>query len=372
VSFYGDLNPDSPLSSRWKDDEAGRLRTIDGLLGLRAAFREEETAPPPRSMGTLLLGTWNLREFDSATWGARIEESYAYIAEIIERFDLVAVQEVRSLVALHHLIDRLDSHWEYLVSDVTEGKAGNQERLAYLYDTRKVRFLGMAGELVLPPVQSGKTTKPSQQVARTPLMAAFQVGWTKFVLNTVHIVYGSSSAVPPARVEEIKQVAKFLRARTEDPSEDIHNFILLGDFNIFALGDATMKALTDDGGFTIPSDIETIEGSNLTGKMKYDQIAFRSREGHFESTGKAGVINYYAHVFKDDEATAYRPYIDAYIKAQHDAGKKSPKEPTSDKAAVSQYKTWRTYQMSDHRPLWAEFRVDFSDDYLKDARTAVK
>jgi hypothetical protein len=25
---------------------------------------------------------------------------------------------------------------------------------------------------------------------------------------------------------------------------------------------------------------------------------------------------------------------------------------------------WRTYQMSDHLPLWAEFRIDFSDEYL--------
>jgi endonuclease/exonuclease/phosphatase family metal-dependent hydrolase len=370
VSSYVDLNRANLSSARWKGDEAGRLRTIDNLLGLRAAFREDETTPPPRSMGTLLLGTWNLREFDSATWGARIEESYAYIAEIIERFDLVAVQEVRSLAALHHLLERLDPNWSYIVSDVTEGKAGNQERLAYLYDTRKVRFLGMAGELVLPPVQSGKKTIPAQQVARTPLMAAFQVGWTKFVLTTVHIVYGSGTPEPAARVEEIEQVAKFLRARTEDPSEDIHNFILLGDFNIFTLGDTTMDALTGAGDFTIPAQIATIEGSNLTGDKKYDQIAYRSREGRFEATGNAGVINYYAHVFKDEDAAAYRPYIDAYIKAQHDIGKKSPKDPSSDKAAVSQYKTWRTYQMSDHRPLWAEFRVDFSDDYLKEARSS--
>ena len=28
------------------------------------------------------------------------------------------------------------------------------------------------------------------------------------------------------------------------------------------------------------------------------------------------------------------------------------------------YNQWRTYQMSDHLPLWAEFRIDFSDEYL--------
>jgi hypothetical protein len=28
------------------------------------------------------------------------------------------------------------------------------------------------------------------------------------------------------------------------------------------------------------------------------------------------------------------------------------------------YPTWRTYQMSDHLPMWVEVRVDFGDDCL--------
>jgi hypothetical protein len=57
------------------------------------------------------------------TWGLRIPESYAYIAEVVDRFDLVAVQEVRAdLKALEALRSRLGKHWAYLVSDVTEAK----------------------------------------------------------------------------------------------------------------------------------------------------------------------------------------------------------------------------------------------------------
>ncbi len=367
MPYYGDLNPNGPLDPAWKADEGGRQRTVKNLAALRGAFDNGEGMPPPRTFQSLLLGTWNLRELDSPTWGLRIPESYAYMAEIIARFDLVAVQEVRSdLQALKQLCHRLGHHWSYLVSDTTAGKAGNQERLAFLYDTRKVRFLGMAGELVLPPVKSGGKEIPATQVARTPLMAAFQVGWTKFVLTTVHIVYGEKTAEPVARIEEIKQVAEFLKKRTEDPTEPIHNFIVLGDFNIFAEGDKTMKALTEAGDFSIPEQIASIPGSNLTGERKYDQIAYRSREGRFEATGKAGVFDYYRHVFTADDSATYRPYIDRYIKERHAAGKKSPKEPTTDAARLSQFKTWRTYQMSDHLPLWAEFRVDFSDQYLQE------
>jgi hypothetical protein len=43
---------------------------------------------------------------------------------------------------------------------------------------------------------------------------------------------------------------------------------------------------------------------------------------------------------------------------------KSPKQPTTDSGRRNQYLTWRTYQLSDHLPLWAEFDVDFSDEYL--------
>jgi len=190
---YADLDPRGRLGPEWAADEPARTRAIERLLALREALRTQ--GPPPRSPGTLVLGTWNLREFDSGSWGLRLPESYAYIAEVMDRFDLVAIQEVRSdLQALQQLQQRLGPDWSYLVSDVTEGKAGNRERLAFLYDTTKVRFLGIAGELVLPPVTKGGIDVPAQQVARTPLMATFQVGWTKFVLATVHILYGEDSA----------------------------------------------------------------------------------------------------------------------------------------------------------------------------------
>jgi endonuclease/exonuclease/phosphatase family metal-dependent hydrolase len=373
VPYYADLNPlTTRLGRDWAADEPARKRVATRLLALRKALREDVGAPPPRSLETLVLGTWNLREFDSETWGKRIPETYAYIAEVIDRFDMVALQEVRSdLRALDELRSRLGRHWQYLVSDVTEGRAGNQERLAFLYDTAKVRFLGIAGELVLPPVAAGGAEVPAQQVARTPLMAAFQVGWTKFVLATVHILYGADDAEPIGRIEEIRQVARFLRDRTDDPTERIRNFIVLGDFNIFSDTDKTMLALTQDGGFTVPEGVKSIPGTNVSiDKKKYDQIAFRSRGARFESTGRAGAFDYYGHVFTDEDADVYRPYIDRYIADRAAEGFKSPKAPATPATARTQYRTWRTYQMSDHLPLWAEFRVEFSDDYLAEIASA--
>jgi endonuclease/exonuclease/phosphatase family metal-dependent hydrolase len=365
MPFYRDLKPSQDQAAT-RQTQTARRRTIAHLLGLRKALNTDAGAPPPRGFGTLLLATWNLREFDLATWGLRLPESYAYMAEIIDRFDLVAVQEVREdLAALGELLRRLGPSWDYIASDVTEGKAGNRERLAFLYDKRKVRFLGIAGELVLPPVTAGKDVRPATQIARTPLMAAFQVGWTKFVLTTVHILYGSSSREPVARVEEIRQVARFLRERADAAIDHTGNMLLLGDFNIFAKGDKTYAALVDEG-FTIPDEIDTIPGSNVSKNKKYDQIAYRARPARFEATGRAGVFDFFEYVFTDAESNVYRSSINAYIKQRQAEKKTSPKPPKDQAAATTQYRTWRTYQMSDHLPLWAEFRVDFSEDYLNE------
>jgi len=366
LPYYADLNPKGRVGAEWVADPDARARTVTCLGALRQALAADSDAPPARNLSTLVLATWNLREFDSAKWGARLPEAYAYIAEIFDRFDLVAVQEVREdLAALHRLLGRLGPDWTFIVSDVTEGRGGNGERLAFVYDMRKVRFLGMAGELVLPPLRRGQTSVPATQVARTPFMASFQVGWTKFVLATVHILYGDKTAEPIARVEEIRQVARFLRDRTETKTEAIRNLIVLGDFNIFASGDATMKALTEEGGFTIPAELTRIPGSNVPKNKKYDQIACRSRQHRFQATGNAGVFDFYKYVFTVDEERTYRRYLDAYIDERRAAGKKTPTKAADEPARRRQYGDWKTYQMSDHLPLWAEFRVDFADEYLK-------
>ncbi|MEO1334510.1 MAG: hypothetical protein AAFV29_02665, partial [Myxococcota bacterium] len=37
-------------------------------------------------------------------------------------------------------------------------------------------------------------------------------------------------------------------------------------------------------------------------------------------------------------------------------------------ALTRYYNTWRTFQMSDHLPMWVEIKVDFTNDYLNSLR----
>jgi len=141
---------------------AQKQRVVSGMQRLRECFHAKGE-PPLRTMDdTVIIATWNLREFGKSKFGYRGPEPYYYIASIIDRFDLVALQEIRSLYALQHLCGLLGSHWNYLITDVTLGPGGNAERMAYLYDNRKVRFSGLAAELVL---LHRLTTSPTSSAA---------------------------------------------------------------------------------------------------------------------------------------------------------------------------------------------------------------
>lgn len=331
-------------------DAATRKRTVDGLKRLRGAL---STALPARTASdTLLLATWNIREFDSGKLGYRAEEPYFYIAEILSRFDLIAIQEVRDgLYPLQVLQRLLGSWWDFIVTDVTLGTSGNSERMAYLYDRRKVSFTGLAAELVLPKVNGAKTEPV--QMARSPYIAGFRAGWAYLTLATVHIYYGESVAVDPRRLEEItafgKTLAKYAGKLSSAPQYEPggtpvrDNLIALGDFNIFNRKDVTMEALTA-AGFRVPEALQSVPGSNVAKDRHYDQIAYFKELAHLTPTGKAGVFDFYEQVYRMEDEALY-------------AAERAAKPGRN-------FKDWRTYRMSDHLPMWIEFGIDDGDAYL--------
>lgn len=331
-------------------DQQERQRIVDKLLRLRKQLNDD--IPAKTAEETLLLATWNIREFGDN----RRTESLYYIAEIISRFNLVAIQEVSSnLKGLEDLMKILGNGWDYIVTDSVEGSAGGGERTAFIYDTNKIFFRNLAGEIVLPP---NLLIQGDSQFARTPYCVAFQAGWFKFHLTTVHIYFGKSGKIDPKRVEEIATIAKFLTKRGKKENT---SYILLGDFNIPKCGDVAMRAL-EDNGFHIPDCIK--EHPTDLGKSKhYDQIAFnlkleKSMTVFSESEQKAGAFDFTKSVYTPEDVDIYSQYFDE----KYRVGK-------SDKDIEKYYLSkWRTFQMSDHLPLWVELKIDFSDQYLKRIR----
>lgn len=85
MAFYYSFRNEPPDAQR---------RTAEGLLKLRAQLERE--VPRGSIADTLLVATWNLREFDSEKYGFRTCESLHYIAEIVSHLDIVAIHGVRA------------------------------------------------------------------------------------------------------------------------------------------------------------------------------------------------------------------------------------------------------------------------------------
>ena len=328
-------------------DEEMRKRLIGKLLTLRKQI--DVQIPQKTATDTMLIATWNIREFG----GNKSIESLYYIAEILSRFDLIAIQEVSAnLEGLSKTLSLMGSQWDYIVTDSTDGGAGGGERMAFVYDKSKIKFKNMAGELVLP---KEKLIGDQLQFARTPFCVAFQAKWFKFRLATVHIYYGKSTGIDSRRLEEIDSVAAYLskRAKKEDES-----YILLGDFNIVKTSDATMKAL-EKNGFFIPDSIKQ-HPTDLGQTKHYDQIAFHFKLSDTmtvfsENAQRAGAFNFTESVYTKDDMELYRNFFP----------QKTIEGKTEAELQKYYLSSWRTFQMSDHLPMWAELKIDFSDQYLE-------
>lgn len=329
-----------------------KKRTIANLQKLRKYLHAN--VPKSHLDENLILATWNIREFDSGTYGTRLNESFYYIAEIIAVFDLVALQEVnKDLDALERLMWLLGDDWSYVISDTTEGDKGNDERIAYLYNNRKVHFGGLAGELVLPnakeviddPDNEGKKKTiytPISQIWRTPLICGFKAGWAKFMLCNVHIQWGESEL---GRKKEIDHIANFIKTRTEDETAWARKLILLGDFNIADVDSDSYKMLRE-AEYECPAAHKTITTTVGKKKAQYDRIFVRERKDGIKIEA-GGTIPLFDLLFTDEEKDVYKDMM------KTKAGKPAKK-----------YNHWRTHQLSDHQPLWVAFKIDYADEYL--------
>ncbi len=313
---------------------------VEQRLGtLRVAL---DAVVPPKTASNLLIATWNLRAFGGLTpkWQAGPDDSpkrdwfaAACIAEVISRFDVAAIQEVRrDTTALRFVLDRLGIDWRVIVSDVTEGAAGNGERLTFLYHSGRVQPSGLVGEIVLPPSVASPEgalgpERPLEQFARSPYAAGFARGSARFVLTTVHVLWGGSAA---DRLPEITAFAGWMRDWADRPNDWNENLLVLGDFNLDRLDDPLFEAFVSTGLWP-PVELNGVPRTvfdNDKSRHFYDQIAwFSDTSGapllrSLAYAQRAGSFDFVPHVFRQLNRTEV---------------------------------SWR---ISDHYPLWVEFDVD--------------
>jgi endonuclease/exonuclease/phosphatase family metal-dependent hydrolase len=355
---------------RFDIDKNERPRVVKNLLALSEQL--DRDIPGKDANDNLILGTWNIRDLGKQNrrgYGARIPESHFYIAEVLSRFDFVAVQEVNDLPEWLQIMDILGPHFDYIATDVTDtALGGNGERLTYLWDKRKVWFQKIAGEIVLPasmlisktevqPENGDDALIAGKQFRRTPFSASFQAGWFKFDICTVHLYYGEASGSKlQERIEEINAIAKYLAERAQEALKKDRAIILLGDFNIVHPDHKTMQALTSNG-FVVPKALA--KPTNIDKTKHYDQIAFMTDKNileYVEKKSNAGIFEIFESVFRDDAVEEYK----AAARLSSNGKNKKDGDPIND-----YYLDWRTYQMSDHKPMWVRLQVNNSKSYLE-------
>lgn len=307
---------------------------VEDVVRLRRRIRSSGV-PAKVSDHNLLIATWNIRQFgDGFTeWQEnpgspkRNLRAMVYLAEIIKCFDVIAIQEVkRNTVGVRLLLERfLGSNWGMILSDVTAGSEGNSERLAFIYDKRRVEPSGLAGEIVLPALAEGN---PQEQFDRTPYLVGFKTEKEKFVLLTAHIKYGD---LPAERIPEISSLSEFIadeiRARATAETEE-QNLIVLGDFNIDERGENPLFKAFVATGLMVPPQLLNRRTTYNTDAKYYDQIAWFTGELGLNYQNRAGVVDFVGAVFKEF----------------------TPQE--------------MSHRVSDHFPLWVEFIIDRSNEQM--------
>jgi hypothetical protein len=110
---------------------------------------------PERTPDTALVATWNLANLGAQQ---RRDEDRSLIAEVISWFDLVAIQECRENFSdLFDLQFKLGPDYKVLMSDAS----GNNERMSFLYDSRKLTALEEVGEIAFPPSEYKTSSSPA-------------------------------------------------------------------------------------------------------------------------------------------------------------------------------------------------------------------
>lgn len=370
--WYNDLRPDSELfNDRYslimidKEDNYNRMmtqldrkRTIPNLLKLREGIKEKI---PAKTVDTnLLLCSWNIKNF--GTLKDRTAESLYYIAEIINAFDIVSVQEINSdLSDFKKVLRLLGSHWKYTLSDVTEGNSGNDERFGFIYDSRRVTHSGLSGEIVISPEMIENNATISQ-LKRTPTFTGFESGWRKFSIVSLHLHPGEGTDNKAIRKEEVRLLMEILKEKMEDSAYEDRNMIILGDTNLYDNDDDIVKLITDEG--FEESDGLIGKFTNTSLNQIYDRI-FLNVDDYFkiakDANGKekGGVFNLFEYVYIDalSEISSYHELMELH---------KEDSSTLTDSAAFRSYfnRYWKRNQISDHLPVWLELQTESSDEFL--------
>jgi len=233
--------------------------------------------PPVRRSGaTIRIASFNIQVFGRT----KSEKPHVMekLAEIVRRFDVVAIQEIRSrdeglIPQFVDLINAPGRHYDYVIGPRL-GRTSSKEQYAYIFDAASVE---------IDRSQLYTVDDPDDLLHREPLVGFFRVRGPApeqaftFTLVNIH-------TDPDEVAQEIAVLDDVFRAvRDDGRGED--DVILLGDLN------AGERQFGELG--RMPGAAWAISGAptNTRGTAMYDSLVF-DRVATTEFTGRSGVFDF--------------------------------------------------------------------------------
>ena len=268
-----------------------------------------ESAPQYTTAGSknITIASFNIQIFGKAKISN--PEIMNILAKIIRRYDVVAIQEVRSeeqnvIPALLKYANDGSVKYDYVISERL-GRTGSKEQYAFVYNTKTVSLI---------PNSSYVVNDPNDVFEREPFVAYFRSRNFDFKIANNHI--------KPEDVDaELRQLAVVINNIYDSSTEK--DVIVLGDMNADGayFNENKLAAILPLWIQLIGNDKDTtVAVSDNT----YDRMMTRDTTANVEYNGTSGVFRW------DNE---YGIADANFIK-----------------------------KVSDHYPVYAEFRTDLPDD----------
>jgi len=160
---------------------------------------------------TLVIGSWNVKRLGHGT------KDLSVVADVIDDFDIVAVQEVMTREVVEALSIRVPTHRVLLTDTPTPVSGSYREYFAFFYDPAK-----------LEPTFNTFVPDPRDAFFRDPYLACFTVirSRDRLCLMTLHVVWGDRVAERKAEIKAVDDALRWAQSIDETSS-----WIILGDFN---------------------------------------------------------------------------------------------------------------------------------------------
>lgn len=243
--------------------------------GVESADPVQPVARPDRTGGNIRLASFNIQVFGERK--LRKPKVMAVLTDVIRRFDVVAIQEIRSvnqhvLPSLIELLNADGDPYDYVIGE-RQGRTSSKEQYAFVFDTETIEVDRAAAYSI---------DDPDDLLHRPPLVCPFRVRGPPsnetftFTLINVH-------TDPDEVDQELDVLADVYReVRRHSGGED--DIILLGDLNT---DDRHLGRLGEVAGIRV-----VIAGAptNTRQTKQYDNLALHGRSTT-EFTGRAGVFD---------------------------------------------------------------------------------